>query len=318
MTAWTHDASLTMEKNPFYWDREQIVLNRIEVGYITADNRTRLNLFRDGRIALVRLDGETVRDAANQKLKVRTFVTGGVAFLRFNVNEGRPMSDLKTRKAIQSIFDPQIFVDRIIAVPGYKPARSFFPSWLKGVDQTFQKEYPLAPLPPAASPGKIDREEVSQLVLLTVASPTGMKISEFFQGLLAARLGLDVRIDSQSFKQYLAKSRAGEFDLLLSSWYPDFDDIMTYADLLATGNPNNRGGYSSPEYDRYLDIVKGALSEKERMDAAGQLQRIIQNEAMVLPMAETGSAYVQHARLKGVVRRVLGADPDYTYARVVP
>ncbi len=53
------------------------------------------------------------------------------------------------------------------------------------------------------------------------------------------------------------------------------------------------------------------------MDAAAELQKIIVNEAMVLPMAETGSAYVQHSKLKGVVRRVLGADPDYTYARVI-
>jgi oligopeptide transport system substrate-binding protein len=144
-----------------------------------------------------------------------------------------------------------------------------------------------------------------------------MKIAEYFQGMLKSELGLDLKIDSQSFKQYLAKSMAGDFDLQLSSWYPDFDDIMTYADLNATGNPNNRGGYSNPAYDRYLDVVKSALSQRERMDAAAELQRLIREDAMVLPLAETGSAYVQHPKLEGVVRRVLGADPDYTYARVI-
>ena len=128
---------------------------------------------------------------------------------------------------------------------------------------------------------------------------------------------MDLKIDSQTFKQYLAKSRNGEFDLRLSSWFPDFDDIMTYADLLGSGNPNNRGGYVSEEYDRWLKVVQGASDQRVRMDAAAQLQKIIRNEVMVLPMAETGSAYVQHSKLKGVVRRVLGADPDYTYARVI-
>ena len=155
------------------------------------------------------------------------------------------------------------------------------------------------------------------MVLLTVASPTGNKISEFLQGLLKSKLDIDLRIDSQTFKQYLAKSRNGEFDLLLSSWFPDFDDIMTYADLLGSGNPNNRGGYASEEYDKWLRLVQGATDQRVRMDAAAELQKIIIDEAMVLPMAETGSAYVQHHKLKGVVRRVLGADPDYTYARVV-
>jgi len=38
----------------------------------------------------------------------------------------------------------------------------------------------------------------------------------------------------------------------------------------------------------------------------------------LIPMAETGSAYLQHSNLRGVVRQVLGADPDFTAARVVP
>jgi oligopeptide transport system substrate-binding protein len=53
------------------------------------------------------------------------------------------------------------------------------------------------------------------------------------------------------------------------------------------------------------------------MKAAAELQSIIMDDVPLIPMAETGSAYLQHPQLKGVVRRVLGADPDYTYARVV-
>lgn len=326
LVSWVHGASLLMQKNPEYWDSNSITLNQIKIGYITADNRTRLNLFRDNSISLVRLDGETVKDAASQKLKVRTFVTGGVAFLRFNVRKGKPAANANIRKAIQAVFNPEIFVNRIIAIPGYRPAYSFFPSWLAGVDGKFQQEYPISPVNIdemhareliSKARKELADSQVPALVLLTVASPTGNKISEFLQGLLKSKLDLDLRIDSQTFKQYLAKSRNEEFDLLLSSWFPDFDDIMTYADLLGSGNPNNRGGYESEEYDRWLRVVQGATDQRARMDAAAQLQRMIKNEVMVLPMAETGSAYVQHNKLKGVVRRVLGADPDYTYARVI-
>ena len=59
------------------------------------------------------------------------------------------------------------------------------------------------------------------------------------------------------------------------------------------------------------------MNPNERMGAAAELQKIIIDDVPLLPTAETGSAYVQHAKLKGVVRRVLGPDPDYTYARVV-
>jgi oligopeptide transport system substrate-binding protein len=53
------------------------------------------------------------------------------------------------------------------------------------------------------------------------------------------------------------------------------------------------------------------------MDAAAELQKIILDDVPLLPTAETGSAYLQHPKLKGVVRRALGQDPDYTHARVI-
>jgi cytochrome c2 len=38
---------------------------------------------------------------------------------------------------------------------------------------------------------------------------------------------------------------------------------------------------------------------------------------MGYPEYEQGVVYLQNPKLKGVVRRVVGSDPDYTYARVV-
>jgi len=55
LSSWTHEASMVFTRNQHYWDRESIHLNEIRIGYITADNRTRLNLFRDNQIAFARL-----------------------------------------------------------------------------------------------------------------------------------------------------------------------------------------------------------------------------------------------------------------------
>lgn len=322
LTEWVHGSRLTMRKNPAYWNRDAIRLDEIRVGYITEDNRTRLNLFRDNRIALVRLGAETVRDALEQGLRLKTFVSGGMAFLRFNFDEARLTSDYRIRRALQLVFDPNEFVNKVIGIPGYRPAHSFFPSWIQGVGDRFIAEYPPEPVALNESRARALVSEVRQerdiatLTLLTVTSPTGAKIAEYFQGLIKQKLGIDVKVDQQIFKQYLDKSRRGEFDIVLSSWYPDFDDIVTFADLLASFNPNNRGGYTSEEYDRHLSVVMRNPDRRARMDAAAELQRIIREDVAVLPMAETGSAYVQHPRLKGVVRRVLGADPDYTYAYI--
>ena len=324
LAEWVHEARLKLTKNPHYWNRDAITLNEIEVAYITADNRTRLNLFRDGQIAYASLGGDTVRDALDQGMRLRTFVSGGVAYIAFNHRIGRATANLALRQAIQAVFDSDEFVNQVIGIPGYRPANTLFPSWIRGVEGRFLEEHP----PPEINRGQARADQLMTaarrelgslpaLTILTVSSPTGAKVAEYFQGVLRQKLGLTALVDQQSFKQYLNKVQRGEFDLALSSWYPDFDDLVTYADLLGSYNANNRGRFLDPEYDRWLQTLMRSVDSRVRFEAAAQLQRIIVEQVPLLPTAETGSAYLVHPKLKGVVRRVIGQDPDYTYAKVL-
>jgi oligopeptide transport system substrate-binding protein len=50
------------------------------------------------------------------------------------------------------------------------------------------------------------------------------------------------------------------------------------------------------------------------MNAFGEIQRILIEDAVMLPNYERGRVYVQDPRLKDVVYRAVGTDPDYTNA----
>jgi oligopeptide transport system substrate-binding protein len=52
------------------------------------------------------------------------------------------------------------------------------------------------------------------------------------------------------------------------------------------------------------------------MDAFGAIQKIIQDDVVIIPSYERGLVYVRNPRLNGIVRRVVGADPDYTNAYI--
>jgi len=326
MTDWVHSASLHMVKNENYWGRDQIELNAINADYITADTRARLNLFIDGKIVHTRLDGETYKDALTQKFRIRRFSTGSVFFLEYNHRAARPTGNLALRRAIQYAFDPDEFVNKVLATPGNLPGESLFPVWLNGVEDKFRKEYPPTPLAPdipkakaylAQAEKELGVDRLRPLVLLVSDSPTSTKQAEYMQGLLKAKLGIDLKIDIQTFKQRLAKMTSGDFDIVGAGWGPDFDDVMTFGDLLASWNLNNRGRYNNPEYDRLVRVAMNSSEPKIRMDAMGELQKIVHDDAVVLPQYEEGVIYLMHPNLRGVVRRVVGADPDYTYARVV-
>ena len=326
MTEWVHSASLKLVKNPHYWNKDSITLNAINVDYITADSRSQLNLFIDGKIAHTQLDGDTYKDALSQKFRIRRFTTGVIYFQEYNHRPGRITANRNIRKAIQHVFDPHEMVNRVLATPGNLPGESLFPVWLNGVNGKFRQEYPAprAKIDVNLAREHLDRakielglEKIPPLVLLVGESPTATKNAEYMQGLLMSKLGLDIRIDKQTFKQRLAKMSSGDFDMVGAGWGPDYDDVMTFGDLYASWNLNNRGRYINPEYDRLVRVAMNSSNPQVRMDAMGEMQQILFDDATLLPTSEQGVIYLIHPKLKGVTRRVIGADPDYTYARVV-
>ncbi len=326
LTHWVHGAALRLEKNEYYWDKEAIQLNEIDMPYITSDSLARFNLFKDGKIASTGLDSETLKNALQNKFKIRKFSDGAIFYQEFNYRKGRPTANKNLRKAMQLVFDPNELVDKVIAVPGNIPARSLIPLWVKGVNDKFRKEYPAKSITVDVSQAKKHLElakkelglaEIPPLVLLVGDSPTAAKQAEYMQNLYKRTLGLDIKIDKQIFKQRLAKMSAGDFDIVSAGWGPDFDDPMTFADLFASWNENNNGRYSNPEYDKWVRAAQNSADPKVRMDAFAKLQDIIIEDVVILLQYERGSVYVQNRKLKGVSRRVIGADPSYVYARVV-
>lgn len=320
---WVHGASLSMAKNPHYWDADNVHLNRIDIPHMTSDPQAMFNLYRNGSIAMTGLTRELLGKAVELGYPVRSFATGSVFFIEINFRPERPTSNLKLRKALQAMIDSSVVVNRIIAIPGNRPTDTLFPSWVKGVERPFIEEYP----PPVINHSlqrarELMREYLEEtgqqtpppLVLLTGENPIAVQQAQYIQYVLRQGLGIEVKIDRQIFKQILEKMRAGDFDLVTAGWGPDYNDAMTFADLFASWNENNRGRYQSDEYDRLVRIAQGSSDQRVRMEAIAGIQQLIADDVVILPSYENSGVYVQNPRLKGVVRSIFGGDPNFRYA----
>jgi oligopeptide transport system substrate-binding protein len=158
--------------------------------------------------------------------------------------------------------------------------------------------------------------QIPPLVWLTGDTPGAAREAEYVQRVLKTRLGIDLRIDKQIFKQRLAKMTAGQFDIVSAGWRPDFDDPMTFAELLASWNENNRGRYRSDAYDALIRRALDTADPRGRMDLMAQAEAIALDDVALLPMHERATIWVHSRRVEGIVRHVISTDPDYTWARI--
>lgn len=327
ITEWNHGQNMIMRRNPHYWDRENIWLNGIDWGYITSDTSAQLNLFKDERIVMTDLDSETMRNALEQRWRIRRFDDGSVWYMGLNFREGRPTTSWHLRHALALTFDPYELINRVIAIPGYRPGKTIFPAWLRGKDALLRQEIP--PPEPVVDYAEARRqielakaelgvEEIPPLILLTDDTPTAGKQAEYLQTLWGDKLGLDIRIDKQIFKQRLAKMTAGTYDLVTAGWGPDYNDPLTFGDLFASWNLNNRGRYSNPTLDDCVRTAQNSVDADERIAAFGCIQRELLEDHGMIPTYERARIYVTHPRVRGLVRRQVGADVDLTRAWITP
>lgn len=329
LSRWVHGARLKMEKNPMYWNADSIRLNGIDIPYLTPDTGTGLNLFSDGNVAVAGSTNGIPPDGLKRALQagwaIHRMNDGSIWYLNFNHRAGHITSNRNFRKALQHVVDNNTLVNRALKVPGYTPSPSLFPAWVRGVDGLFRQEYP----PPEITIDVAKAREYLELArqelgleswppisLLTQDTEVALKSAEYFQGLFKQTLGLEILVDPQIFKQRLAKVEAGDFEMAIYGWGPDYDDPMTFGDLFASWNPNNAGKYNNPEYDRWVAVAQKSLDARERMQAFAEIQRIVSDDAVILPNYERGQMFLVDPRLKGVIRRAIGTDPDFTHAYI--
>ncbi|MFT4860919.1 MAG: oligopeptide transport system substrate-binding protein [Pseudohongiellaceae bacterium] len=325
LTDWVHGSSMLWDNNSYYWNEEKGLLDQIKVAYITSDVNAKLNLFKDGQIADTDLVSPMLPQAMLRKWQIDRVMDGGVFYMEFNHREGYVSGNLNFRKAIKLAQDPTELVFKVLKEPAYVKAESLFPAWIQGVNDAFRKEYPpifhqlnVAKAREHLELARIELglDEFPPIVLLTGDTPVSVLGAEYYQQLFAKNLGLEIRIDIQIFKQRLAKMTSGDFDMVMSGWGPDYFDALTFGDLFSSWNLNNRGRYNNPELDAFIRIGQTELDPQVRMNAFGEIQRIVSEEVVIIPMYERGWSFVVDSRLKGLIRRQVGSEVDYNYAYI--
>ena len=137
------------------------------------------------------------------------------------------------------------------------------------------------------------------------------------QSLLKRTLGIELKIDKQIFKQRLAKMRAGDFDIVSAGWGPDYSDPMTFMDLFTSWNGNNTGMWRNEQYDQHIRNAMNSVVPEVRMKEMAAAERILLDETPIIPTYERVIIYAHSDKLKGLVRRAVGSDPDFSKVKVV-
>ncbi len=246
LTSWQPHEKIVMDKNPTYWDADNVKIDTI-IAYPIEDENTALNMFKQGDLNWI----PTVPDAQLDSMKLDpTYVTNAsfiTYYYKFNQTKA-PFNNPDVRKAFSMAINRQELVDKVTR-GGQFPAFGLTPPLANYPKVVAFKEDFDAAKALLAKAGFPNGEGFPKATILYNTSEGHKKIAEYVQQKWKEVLNVDVEIENQEWATYLDNMQNQNFDIARSGWQGDYVDPNTFlTDLLYSTAGNNDGRYSNPKY----------------------------------------------------------------------
>ncbi len=306
---WKINQHLVVEKNPLYWDAQEVELNEIHflpIDSIDAEERA----FRTGHIHLT----ETIplhridyyRENRPELIRFDPYL--GTYYYRINTNVS-PLGDKRVRLALAMTINREE-ITRYVLKGGQNPAYHYTPPDTNGYTALSRFEYDVERarelLAEAGFPGG---RGFPELELLYNTSEAHRSIAVAIQQMWNEALNIKVKLLNEEWKVYLASVTNGDFQISRAGWIGDYNDPNTFLDMWLTGGGNNMTGWSNSEYDRFIELAGRAIDARERFEYFQQAEAILMDEMPVIPIYFYVSNLLIHPSVKGWHPTILDHHP---------
>lgn len=320
MTAWNQGSGYELVKNDTYYDSGVVKLDGINV-QLVKDSQSAVVAYEQGTVDVMKLTGELVEQYKGSP-EMRNTLGGYLWYVSPNTKVPG-LENPNLRLALALSYDKEQIAEHLLkdgsiaanfAVPvklavgpDKKDFRATSPEYLK-VDKAKAKEY-----------YEIAKKELGKdsfnFELLFEDTEASKKVAEYLKSEIETNLpGVTLTLKQQPKKSRLQLMQKGEFDLGLTRWGPDYADPMTYLDMWVSGASYNFGSWSNEKYDELVfEASKGSLVTKleERWQALKDAEKIVMDEAAILPVYQTGSAMMIKSNVKGIEFHSVGVPTVY-------
>lgn len=297
MQEWTHNASITAEKNENYYDYDKLGPDTIKFTLLDDDNAI-LAAYNSGELDFIEQlpADELANYLASGELEIVDYI--GTYYACFNT-EDEIFSDARIRKAFSLAIDRNYIVENVsqsgeVPAAGYVPAgvydaagpgsddfRTVGGDYYSVSEEDYEKncEEARALLAEAGYP---NGEGFPTVEYLYNTNDNHKKIGEALQNMWQEQLGVTVNLNNQDWNVFLENRKEGNYQISRNGWIADYNDPCSFLDMWYTDGGNNDAQYSNPDYDAKIDAAKETSVQEERMAAFHEAEDILMEQDSVL------------------------------------
>lgn len=313
ITEWTPSERIVLTKNPNYvggWDSSKIVSESITL-LLLEDSSASFAAYNSGEAVLIK-DVPTDEIPSLTKAEdggdfyVDTIL--GTYYVSLNLKRDA-FKDAKVRKALALAIDRD-YVANTIMQGTYSTADSIVGPGIVDEQGYFHDN---GNAPYISADYEANLAEAKKL-LAEAGYPNGegyptieyscndagyhVPLAEYLQQAWGD-LGITLTISKMEWSSFTAARRAGEYDVARNGWVMDYNDPSNMLDLFCSGNGNNDGKYSNPEFDAAIEASRVA-DVTEHFAQLHKAEDILMEDTGCLPIAYYNDYWLQSSSLKGI------------------
>lgn len=312
ITEWTPSERIVLTKNPNYvggWDSSKIVSESITL-LLLEDSSASFAAYNSGEAQLIK-DVPTDEIPSLTKAEdggdfyVDTIL--GTYYVSLNLKRDA-FKDAKVRRALSLAIDRDYVANTImqgtystadsIVGPGIVDENGYFHDNGNAPYISADYEANLAEAKKLlADAGYPNGEGYPTLEYSTNDAGYHVPLAEYLQQAWSD-LGITLTISKMEWSSFTAARRAGEYDVARNGWVMDYNDPSNMLDLFCSGNGNNDGKYSNPEFDAAIEASRVA-DVSEHFAQLHKAEDILMEDTGCLPIAYYNDYWLQSSSLKG-------------------
>ncbi|MUK87662.1 peptide ABC transporter substrate-binding protein [Ornithinibacillus sp. L9] len=323
LESWQHDQGWTYKKNPDYWDADAVNLDGINVN-VVKEISTAVNLWETEAVDRITISSAYVDEYRNDE-SFNNEVIASIVFMRFNHNLEH-FQNANIRKAIDMAIDKEGLTSTILN-NGSEPLYSLVPyefSYSPDEEKDFRElngEFNQGSAEDAQALWEQGLSEIGsdgfEFALTVADDDNHVKSAEFIKNQLETNLpGITVEIKTVPFEARLEQEKAVEYDMVVSTWGPDYGDPMTYIDMWVTDGPANRMDYSDEEFDSLVAQAKVETDAAVRYQLMLDAEKHLLDEMHIAPLYQRADAILTRPNIKGLVRHPAAPEFEYKWVDV--
>lgn len=306
LSEWQRENYMTFTKNPNYWNKDTVKMDKIEFKVIN-DSNTAAAMFDNGELDIVlSINSAEYKSRGDD---ASTFYTGGTEYMVLN-HTRQIMANLNFRKALNYAIDKEIYAS--LSSDGLlEPYGRICLDYGKGFEKTYGQEYPIDVnlkadaekakefLAKALSELNIKAEDINLELIVTESEK---RKAEIIQEACNDVLGITVTVKQMPQKQKTELINSANYDMALYGWAMTYDDPIYNLNIYDTENSASQTKYSNPKLDELLAKSKTMLNSRERYDVLFEAEKLLLDDQAVIPLTLVKTAYLVNDNLRNVYR----------------